>query len=258
MAVFEYKGFNLRGKNIKGVVDAENIRTARAKLKKDGIIAVDLVSGEDIAAKPQASSELNISDFLKRITIQDISIFTRQLGTLLNSGLPLLESITAIIEQQDNLKFKKILTQAKEKLNEGMTLADSLKSVSEVFNPLYVNMISAGEAGGVLEVVLMRLAEYLDGQVKLKNKLISTMVYPAIMILLSIGVISFLMINVIPKVALIFSDIGKALPIYTRVLIFTSNIASNYWYLFIAAGVFSWYVFRRYAATPAGKERLTF
>lgn len=256
MAVFEYTGFNLKGKNTKGVVDAENPRAARAKLKKDGIIATELIITEGIVTGKGASRQFYLSDIFIRITVQDVSIFTRQFATLIGAGLPIVDSINAIIEQQDNLKFRKILTAIKEKLIEGLSLADSLETTSGVFSPLYVNMIRAGEASGALDVVLLRLAEYLEGQVRLRNKFISTMVYPVIMLVLAVGVVAFLMIKVIPKVVVIFQDINQTLPIYTRTLIFISNIMAHYWYLLIGLLIFLWYLFRRYRRTPEGRERI--
>lgn len=256
MAVFEYTGFNLKGKSIKGIIDAENLKSARAKLKKEGIIATELIVSSEVQPEKKVSREFYLSDILKRITIQDIAIFTRQLATLVGAGLPILESINAISEQQDNLKFKKILIAIKEKLTEGFSLADSLESTSKIFSPLYINMIRAGEASGALEVVLLRLAEYIEGQVRLRNKFISTMVYPVIMLILAFGVVAFLMIKVIPKVVLIFQDINQTLPIYTRALIFISNIMSNYWYILIGLILASWYLFKRYRNTPEGRVRI--
>ncbi len=255
MAVFEYTGFNLKGKSIRGVVDAENPRAARAKLKKEGIIATELIVSEGVVEK-ERRREFYLSDLFTRITVQDISIFTRQLATLIGAGLPILDSVNAIIEQQDNLKFRKILTAVKEKLTEGLSLADSLETTSGIFSPLYINMIRAGEAGGALEVVLLRLAEYLEGQVKLRNKFISTMVYPVIMLILAAGVVAFLMIKVIPKVVVIFQDVRQTLPVYTRALIFISNLMANYWFLFLGLLILLWYAFRRYRRTPEGRERI--
>ncbi len=256
MAVFEYTGFNLRGKNTRGVVDAENPRAARAKLKKEGIIATELIVTDGVAAEKGTPREFYLSDIFTRITVQDISIFTRQLATLIGAGLPILDSISAIVEQQDNLKFRKILTAVKEKLTEGFSLADSLETSSGIFSPLYINMIRAGEASGALEVVLLRLSEYLEGQVKLRNKFISTMVYPIIMLILAAGVVAFLMIKVIPKVVVIFEDVRQTLPVYTRTLIFISNLMANYWFLFLGLLIFFWYAFRRYRRTPEGREKI--
>jgi len=256
MAVFEYSGFNLRGKNIKGVIDAESPRAARAKLKKEGIIATELTISDSSELTKKKSREFYLSDLFTRITMQDISIFTRQLATLIGAGLPILESINAIIEQQDNLKFKKILTSIKEKLSEGKSLADAMETTSNIFGPLYINMIRAGEASGALEVVLHRLADYLEGQVKLRNKFISTMVYPVIMVVLAIGVVAFLMIKVIPKVVVIFQDINKTLPIYTRIMIFVSNMMANYWFVFTGLIVLLWYALKNYRKKPEGRERI--
>lgn len=256
MAVFEYTGFNLKGKSIKGVVDADSARSARAKLKKEGIIATELIVSEGALQEQKAKREFYLSDIFKRITSQDIAIFTRQLATLIGAGVPILESINAILEQLDNLKFKKILVAVKEKLSEGLSLADSLERTSKVFSPLYINMIRAGEASGALEVVLLRLAEYLEGQVKLRNRFISTMVYPVIMVVLATGVVAFLMIKVIPKVVVIFQDVNQALPVYTRILIFISHFMADYWYLLIGLAVLMVYAIRRYRKTPEGREKI--
>ena len=257
MPLFEYKAITPDGRTLKCVVDAESVKAARVKLRKQGVFATEVAEGRAEMAKKSATTlaNLNLRDVFTRISAQDVAVMTRQLSTLLGAGLPLIESLNALIEQIDNFKFKRILSNVKDRVNEGSSLADAMRQSSKIFGDLYVNMIRAGESSGTLEIVLQRLADYLESQVKLRNKIYATMTYPIIMLFLMMGVVGVLFIFVIPKITKIFEETKQALPIYTEILIKGSEFAKSYWWvvaLLIWGGV---YLFRRWVATEQGRYK---
>lgn len=267
MPLFEYKAITPEGRALKGVIDAENVKAARVKLRKQGVFATEVNEGQSerksrkaAAAGEKASladrlAEMSLSDLFTRISPQDVAVMTRQLSTLLHAGLPLIESLNALIEQIDNVKFKRILSHVKDRVNEGSSLADAMRSSSKVFTDLFVNMIRAGESSGTLEVVLQRLADYLESQVKLRNKIYSTMTYPVIMMLLMVGVIAILFIFVIPKITKIFQETNQTLPIYTEILINVSEAMKSYWWVMALAIAAALWAFRRWVATEEGRYK---
>jgi general secretion pathway protein F len=163
--------------------------------------------------------------------------------------------MSALIEQLENPELKAALTQTRDKVNEGSSLADALKAHPRIFQPLYVNMVAAGEASGTLEVVLGRLATFLDSQSKLQNKVTAALAYPIFMALMSMVTISIMLVVVVPKVTSIFEDFQQSLPWYTRLLIFTSEVVTGYWWLLIALGVAAFYGWRRWVETKDGRAR---
>lgn len=252
MAVFEFRGINSAGKEIKGVRDAENVRALRALLRKDGVILTSAL--EEAEAKKKKAREVDFGRYFRRVSALDVSMATRQLATLLKAGVPLVESMSALIDQMENPELKTALTQTRDKVNEGSSLADALRAHPAIFQPLFVNMVAAGEASGTLETVLARLADFLESQTKLKNKVTAALAYPGFMALMSLVTIGIMMVVVVPKVTSIFEDFQQALPWYTRLLIFTSDVFIGYWWLLlalIAGGVYAW---RRWVSTPEGRH----
>ncbi len=255
MPVFEYKGINDRGKNVKGVIDADTLRTARARLRKEGVFPTDFVEEKASPSRRLTSKEVSFSGLFTRIRSQDIALLTRQLATLTAAGLPLIESLTALVDQVDNVRFKKVLTEVRDKVNEGSSLADALRPFPRVFSELYTNMIGAGESSGALDVVLLRLADYIEDRLKLRNKIFAALAYPVLMLVVMSGVIVLLMTFVIPKVTLIFDDMGQSIPVYTRTLISISNFMKDYWWLILAGGVLLGFGVRSYLKSPGGRMR---
>ncbi len=252
MAIFEYSGFDARGKKTRGIVEADNEKAARQKLKAQGIFTTDIFQvGEEEGGKKWW--ELSFSDIFSRVTLQDIAVMTRQLATLLRAGIPLIEALDALIDQMDKVKVKRILASIKEKINEGSSLAEALEPYRKIFGPIYVNMIKAGESSGTLEIVLERLADYYENQVKLKNKLYSSLTYPAILFLLMGGVIIFLFIFVIPRITLIFQQMRHALPLYTRILIAFVNFLRASWWVLLLLLIIALIMFKRYIDTEKGR-----
>ena len=254
MAVFEFRGVEVAsGKAVKGFRDAENPKALRMVLRRDGILLTQAtVEAERVKRDNKAFDPLA---FMKRPSARDVSVMTRQLATLVRAGVPLVESVAALTEQVENQQLVRVLTTVRESLNAGTSFAKSLEQHPKVFVNLYTNMIAAGEASGTLEAVLERLADFMEGQAKLRGKVAGALAYPALMSVFGIGLVAFLMVAVVPKVTTVFDSLGQALPWYTRLLITVSDIVGGYWWAIIGGGVAAWYSFRRFKNTPAGKLR---
>jgi general secretion pathway protein F len=254
VAVFEYKGILVgTGKPIKGVRDAENAKTLRAVLRKDGIMLTGAT--EEKAAKAKAKRDLKLFALMGRPSTADIALMTRQLATLIGAGIPLFESLNALIEQVENEALKRVLTQVREQVREGTSFAKSLEGHPGVFPPLYVNMVRAGEASGTLEGVLTRLTHFMENQAKLKGKVMGALAYPILMLIIGSTLISVLMIAVVPNVTAIFESMDQALPWYTALLIATSDFAAGYWWLVLLMMAGGAYAFRRWVRSPKGRLR---
>jgi general secretion pathway protein F len=254
VAVFEFRGVEVAsGKAVKGFRDAENPKALRMVLRRDGILLTQAtVEAERAKREKKAVDPLS---FLRRPSARDVSVMTRQLATLVRAGVPLVESVAALTEQVENQQLVRILTTVRESLNAGTSFAKSLEQHPKTFVNLYTNMIAAGEASGTLEAVLERLADFMEGQAKLRGKVAGALAYPALMSVFGIGLVAFLMVAVVPKVTTVFDSLGQALPWYTRLLITVSNIVGGYWWALLGAGAAAWYSFRRFKSTPAGKLR---
>ncbi|HEX9577126.1 MAG TPA: type II secretion system F family protein, partial [Myxococcales bacterium] len=259
MPVFEYTGLTEAGKSVRGIRDAESSKALRSVLRKDGVYLTEArpaeagaVAGEQ---KTGLAREVDVGAMLgfTGVSSQDLAIATRQLATLVGAGIPLVEALTALVDQIEQPRLKRIMGMVKQKVNEGSSLADALKEHQKVFTDLYVNMIRAGESSGALDVVLVRLADFTEAQAALRNKLIGAMLYPAIMVLVGITIVGILFVAVIPKVTKIFEDMNVALPWTTRILIATSSFASDYWYLLLAGIPLAVWGLRRWLRTPRGR-----
>ncbi|HEY3494539.1 MAG TPA: type II secretion system inner membrane protein GspF [Polyangiaceae bacterium] len=254
MAVYEFRGVQVQsGKPVKGFRDAENPKALRAILRREGVMLTQAT--EESEREKREKRSVDPFAFFRRPSGSDVAVMTRQLATLVRAGVPLVESIQALTEQVENEQLTRILTAVRENLNEGTSFAKSLEQHPKVFPPLYVNMIAAGEASGTLEAVLERLADFMEGQARLKGKVAGALAYPALMAVFGSGLVAFLMVAVVPKVTSVFDSLGQALPWYTQLLITTSSIISNYWWLLIGTGALAVYLFRRWKRTPAGKLR---
>ena len=263
MAVFEFKGLNAAGKPETGMKEADSPKTLRALLRKDGIFLTDVVGQAEGGLKAKgvagqvgqlANSEVSFRKLGGgRITTDDIAILTRQLATLLGAGVALVEALAAMVDQVEKEQLKRIVSDVKQRVNEGKSLGDSLQAHSKVFGNLYVNMIRAGEQSGALDSVLVRLAEFTEGQARLRQKIIGTMIYPAIMMVIGGGVLIMLMTVVVPKVTKIFDDMKVNLPWTTQLLIFSSNALQNYWFLFIPSIIGAIVAFVYWKGSVAGK-----
>ena len=253
MAVYAYKGIDARGKSVKGTRDADSAKALRTVLKRDGVLATEIL--EQSEATRKAARDIDFGRLFRRISPMDVAIATRQLSVLLRSGVPLVEALSALIEQLDHPELKSAFTDTRNQVNEGSTLADALKAHPKIFPTLYVNMVAAGEASGTLEEVLGRLADFLDDQTRLQSKVRGALAYPIVMAVVVVLILFLMMSVVVPKVTAIFENFNQTLPWYTSLLIWVSNILSNYWWLLavlIGGGI---YWFRRWQATEEGRKK---
>jgi general secretion pathway protein F len=251
VAVFEYRGILVAtGKPVKGVRDAENAKVLRGNLRKDGVLLT--VATEGKAAQEKAKRNIKIFEILNRPSTSDIAVLTRQLATLIGAGIPLFESLNALIDQVENEQLKRALTQVREQVREGISFAKALEAHPTIFAGLYVSMVRAGEASGTLQQVLERLTQFMESQAKLKGKVTSALAYPILMAIIGTTLVSILMIAVVPNVTTIFASMDQALPWYTALLIGTSDFLAAYWWALLAALVLGIYVFRRWKRTEAG------
>ncbi len=259
MPVFEYTGLTEAGKNVRGIRDAESSKVLRTVLRKDGVYLTEARPAESGAVageqKTGLAREVDVGALfgLTGVSSQDLAIATRQLATLIAAGIPLVEGLTALVDQIEQPRLKKIMGVVKQKVNEGSSLADALGEHPKVFTPLYVNMIRAGESSGALDVVLVRLADFTEGQALLRNKIIGAMLYPAIMVVVGIAIVGILFVVVIPKVTKIFEDMNVTLPWTTRLLIALSGFARDYWYVVLIAIPLIAYGLKRWLGTPRGR-----
>lgn len=254
MAVYEYRGIQIdSGKPVKGIRDADNAKALRALLRREGVLLT--LASEESETKQKNKRDIDLLAFMRRVTTADIAVLTRQLATLVRAGVPLVESIAALTEQVEKESLVRILTTVRENLNEGTSFAKSLEQFPKVFPPLFVNMVAAGEASGTLESVLERLADFMEGQARLRGKVGAALAYPVLMMLVGGGLVGFLMVAVVPKVTSIFDNLGQALPWYTRLLILVSDTVAGYWWLMIGLTVGGILLFRRWKKTAKGRMK---
>ncbi len=247
MPVYNYRAINNKGESVKGVISAESVKIASDRLRKDGIY---LSSINEATGTSRSLIGLPWSG----VSNSELAVTTRQFSTLISSGLPLETSLLALYEQAGDQKLKEILSQVRTRVSEGSSLHSALAQHKNVFSDLYVSMVRAGEASGTLDVVLDRLADFLEKQQELTSKIRGAMVYPAIMFVVGLGVLIFMMTFVIPKVANIFEASNKALPLITLILIGASDfLRENFALLLVFLAVLFFFA-RRYIKTPSGKK----
>jgi general secretion pathway protein F len=260
MSVFEYRGIlATSGKQVHGIRDADNAKVLRAVLKREGILLT--AAEEDVRARA-GSRQAGGGGFslFNRVGVGDVAMMTRQLATLVTAGIPLVEAVGALVEQVEKRELKRVLTQVVDRLNEGSSLSKALEPHPNVFSNLYVSMVAAGEASGTLEGVLERLADFMEGQSKLRGKVGAALAYPALMVVIGSALITVMMVVVVPKVTAIFESLDQALPWYTEALIGTSHlIASNQMLGFVVSMVtftFTRSALRDYKESERGRHIL--
>ena len=228
MPVYEYRAFDIRGKSLKGIINADSLSAARQRLRESNIFPADLkeTSAEEKNRVPTGTS---VSALFKRVSLQEVSIMTRQLSTLLGAGLPLVSFLEALIAQATNPKLKKTLAQIKEEVNEGSSFAWSISHYPGIFSPFYINMVRAGEASGTLDIVLERLADFNESQQALRGKIKAALAYPIFMFLIGSFVLFFLTTFIVPKITGIFSEMHQTLPGITIFLISISGFLKSFW-----------------------------
>jgi general secretion pathway protein F len=259
MPAYAYTGLNAAGKTIKGIETADSVPALKASLKRQGVFltAVSETAGGSASssrATGGGSREIDFGQLFDRIRPKDVAGVTRLMSTLLCAGVTLPESLLALTDQVESPRFKNVLSDVGAKVNEGSSLADAMASHPKVFSKLYINMVRAGEASGSLETVLIRIADFMDQQEDLRSKVTTAMFYPMAMALVGVGVVTLLMVKVVPGIAEMFAGQGAQLPVTTRSLIWVSDVIAGYWWLLIMAFIGVIYGFRKWRATPTGRE----
>ena len=242
MPTFKYKT-TVRGKVQKGEIEAENEKAAIAKLKSKSI-AVDSVS--------QKSESAFFGPKVQKITERDIVLFTRQFSTMVDAGLPLVQCLDILGKSGENSTLGKVILEVKSSIEVGNNLSDSMRKHPKVFDSLYCNLVEAGEAGGILDTILSRLAAYIEKALALKKKVKSAMVYPASIVTVAVVVVAFLMIFVIPTFAEMFSGAGAELPGPTAIVMKVSDIFRFGWYYMLGGLVGFVFIFKKVYATERG------
>lgn len=250
MPIYSFKGLSKSGQEIKDQVNADGLTQAKAAVKARGIM---LLSIKEESSKGKGKG-LNIT-FGSGVSIGDLSLMTRQLATLVKAKIQIVESLAALVDQVENEKLRLVLSEVKQKVNEGTSLAKAMADYPDVFNSVYVNMVEAGEASGTLEIVLLRLAEFSEAQVKLKNKITSALFYPLVMLFFGSTMMIGIFTVVIPKITKIFINMKKELPLPTKLSIWISDAILHQWYLVIAVAVGGIFFIGRYIRTESGKKR---
>jgi len=257
MGVYEYKALTrATGKKTKGVIDAENPAQARRKLRDLDLYPTDLrLAPKESVAQAAAGGGASNRRRGGRISSRDLALMTRQLATLMRAGMPLIESLSALMEQTTKPRLQTVIYEVRDRVNGGATLGDALREHPRVFSSFYINMVSAGEVGGALESVLFRLADIQEHQSKLKGQVLSALAYPMFMGMFALAVIVFLMTFIVPRITMIFEKQHADLPRITEILIGASDFLSGYWWLIIGVvfGLFS--LWRSWIATEKGKLR---
>jgi general secretion pathway protein F len=257
LPVFEYRGLNEGGKQVVGLKEADTPKSLRGLLRKDGVYLTEVMGELDTAraaARAPAARSIDLRRAVRgRVSTEDVAITTRQLATLLAAGVTLVEALSALVDQVEKDRLKRVLSDVKQRVNEGSSLGDALAQHQKVFGALYVNMIRAGEHSGALDAVLVRLADFTEGQAKLRQKILGTLLYPAVMVMVGGGILVLLMTVVVPKVTKIFESMKAVLPWTTRLLIWTSGTLQQWWFIIFPGVAGAIVAFVWWTRSPKGK-----
>jgi general secretion pathway protein F len=231
MSVFEYVALDEKGNQRKGFIDAPGVAAARQRLREENVYPVEINQSE--TKKETALSGALKINLWERVSANEVAVFTRQLSTLLGAGMPLVPSLSILMNQEQNPLLKKSLAQIREQVNEGKSLTEGMSVFPRIFPPFYLNMVRAGEASGTINLVLERLADFSENQQALMSKIKSAMYYPIAVLSIGSAVIFLLMTFLVPKITGIFADMHQTLPLVTIILITVSNFLKSFWWLIL-------------------------
>jgi len=248
MKRFNYKAKDKAGKLVTGEVEAVNINEAARLVRSRGLYVISITAKID-------SPFAIIKRFRERITISDVAAFTRQLSTMINAGLPITEALL-ILRSQSKKSMQRIVAQLLADVEAGESFSNALNRHPKVFNKTYMSLVKSGEVGGVLDAVLLRLADNLEKQQEFGSKVKGALIYPVIIIVGMVIVTFVMMIFVIPKMMSLYADFNAELPLPTKILIGISNLFIKYWFVVILLLGIGLYVFKLYRATPNGRRKI--
>jgi type IV pilus assembly protein PilC len=248
MPIFKYKAKNNLGKVTESTIEAENESAATAILRQKRLEVISISSGGGL---------VGIWAYLNKkggkVTTKDVVVFSRQFSTMVNAGLPILQGLNIVAEQAENPEFGVVMTKIRDDISNGVPLSEAMAKYPKVFSTLYVNMVKAGEQGGILDVIFERLSEYLEKAEGVTRKIKSAMMYPIVVMSVALLVIVFLMIKVVPTFADVFTSFGAKLPLPTQIVMDISDfLSSKKAFLLLAVAIAIWIVISLYRKTKAG------
>jgi type IV pilus assembly protein PilC len=244
MPSFEWKGRDRGGRAQGGVLVADNKEAVFAVLRRQQVVPI---------AVKEKGKEITLPKLRRGINEKTIAIFTRQFSVMIDAGLPLVQCLQILGEQQEHKGFQRIILQVREDVEAGSSLANAMRKHPQAFNELFVNMVAAGEAGGILDIVLQRLATYIEKAARLKAQVKSALIYPAAVIAIAILVVYIILWKVIPVFATLFTSLGAELPLPTRIVVALSNFIGRFWWAMLAAVAAIIYFIRQYYQTVNGR-----
>ncbi|TFG38822.1 MAG: type II secretion system F family protein [Candidatus Aminicenantes bacterium] len=247
MPSYEWKGRDRNGATQTGVLIGDSKDAVIAALRRQQIV---------VTTVKEKGKEIALPKFGGGIKSKDIAVFTRQFSVMIDAGLPLVQCLDILGQQQENKSFQKIILQIRQDVEGGSSLAEAMRKHPQAFDDLYVNMVAAGEAGGILDTILQRLATYIEKTVKLKSQVKSALVYPASVVTIAVVVVYVILWKVIPVFATLFEGLGGQLPFLTQMVVNLSRFIGNFWWLIaivVFGGVFA---IKQYYATDAGRYQI--
>jgi type IV pilus assembly protein PilC len=247
MPSYEWKGRDRDGNPQTGVLIGDSKDTVIAALRRQQIV---------VTTVKEKGKEIALPKFGGGIRSKDIAIFTRQFSVMIDAGLPLVQCLDILGQQQENKSFQKVILQVRQDVEAGSSLAEAMRKHPQAFDDLYVNMVAAGEAGGILDTILQRLAAYIEKSVKLKSQVRSALVYPVAVITIAIIVVYIILWKVIPVFASLFEGLGTQLPFLTQVIVNISRFIGNFWWLILLVVVGTIIAVRQYYQTDAGRYQI--
>ncbi len=245
MPSYAWKGRNRAGMVQEGAMVAESKELALAQLRRQNIVVTGI---------RERGKEISLTKAGRKVPPKILAVFTRQFSVMIDAGLPLVQCLEILALQQEHKNFQKILLQVRQDVEAGSTLADAMRRHPKAFDNLYVNMIAAGEAGGILDTILQRLSVYIEKAVKLRSQVRSALIYPTAVIIIAAIVVAVILLKVIPTFAALFTSLGAELPFPTRVVIAASNFLARYFIFFIIGIAAFAYGVRRYYKTYRGRR----
>jgi type IV pilus assembly protein PilC len=253
MALFEYKALDKTGKEIKGSGEAESEEAIVERLRGMGYFPTEVSEVRQKVGQLDLNELPVFKQIFGRVKFKHITVFTRQLATLIEAGLPLLRALNILEDQSESTQLKSILRDIGEEIEGGSTLSEGFSKFPKVFTKLYINMVRAGEIGGVLEAVLVRIATYLEKQQMLKAKVRSALMYPIAVTVMATLIVTLILIFIVPRFEDIYSQLGGDLPVMTQMLVTASDVIMHRWYLVIATVIFLIIAYKLINKTNQGK-----
>jgi type IV pilus assembly protein PilC len=251
MPTFAYSGRTRGGQTVSGERAADTMDGAVAALKREQINVTKITPAK---AKEEAAGKAKVGKLTKGVSAKNLAVFTRQFSVMIDAGLPLVQCLDILGNQEEDKNFAAVILATRADVEGGMSLADAMRKYPKTFDPLFTNMIAAGEAGGILDTILKRLATFIEKAVKLKGQVKSAMIYPIAVVVIAALVVGVILWKVIPTFAALFEGLGAQLPLPTRVVIWMSNSLVRYMpFLFVGMFAIGW-AFKSYYATPGGRR----